>query len=415
MAERVLMLALSPTMEKGAIVRWLKKEGDRVNSGDILCEVETDKATMEYESVQEGTLLKIVVPEGKEARVGELIAVIGKPGEDIQPVLGEAPPANAAEPVQPAAAVPPPAAPVAEAAKPPETPSGHVRTSPLARRLADEHGLDLRAIAGSGPGGRIVKRDIEQAVAAKSAAPMRAAGSEAPAPVRPGGTDVQEIPVSQKRKIIAQRLAESMYSAPHFYLTVPVDMGRLLEARERLNAGRGADKISLNAFLVKFSAEALKRHPMVNSSWAGETIRVHPSADIGLAVAQPDGLIAPVARDCGRKGIVEIDAELRALIERVKANRLTPEDYAGATFTISNLGSFGIEEFTAIINPPGSAILAVGEIRRQPVVGPGDALVIRPLMRMTLSCDHRVVDGAVGAAFLKDLKDMMEEPVRTLY
>ncbi len=422
MAERVLMLALSPTMEKGAIVRWLKKEGDRVNSGDILCEVETDKATMEYESVQEGTLLKIVVPEGKEARVGELIAVLGQPGEDVQAVVGEAPAPKAAEAAPPAEAVsaPPPTA--AEPAPPAEAPAGHVRTSPLARRLADEHGLDLKTIEGSGPGGRIVKRDIELAVAAKAAAPGRAAGREVPAAVRPGGTDVrlpggggdEEIPVSQKRRIIAQRLAESMYSAPHFYLTVSVDMGRLLEARERLNARR-ADKVSLNAFLVKFAAEALKRHPMVNSSWAGETIRVHAAADIGLAVAQPDGLIAPVARDCGRKGIVEIDGELRTLIDKTKANRLTPEDYAGATFTISNLGSFGIEEFTAIINPPGSAILAVGEIRKQPVVGPGDSLVVRPLMRMTLSCDHRIVDGAVGAAFLKDLKDMMEDPVRTLY
>lgn len=414
MAERVLMLALSPTMEKGAIVRWLKKEGDRVNSGDILCEVETDKATMEYESVQEGTLLKIVVPEGKEARVGELIAVLGQPGEDVQAVVGEAPAPKAAEAAKPADAAPaaPPTA--AEPAPPAEIPAGHVRTSPLARRLADEHGLDLRAIAGSGPGGRIVKRDIELAVAARTTAPVRAAGREVPAAARPGAAGDQEIPVSPKRRIIAQRLAESMYSAPHFYLTVSVDMGRLLEARERLNAGR-ADKVSLNAFLVKFAAEALKRHPMVNSSWAGETIRVHAAADIGLAVAQPDGLIAPVARDCGRKGIVEIDGELRTLIDKTKANRLTPEDYAGATFTISNLGSFGIEEFTAIINPPGSAILAVGEIRKQPVVGPGDALVVRPLMRMTLSCDHRIVDGAVGAAFLKDLKDMMEDPVRTLY
>jgi pyruvate dehydrogenase E2 component (dihydrolipoamide acetyltransferase) len=410
MAERVLMLALSPTMEAGTIVRWLKKEGDPVRSGDLLCEVETDKATMEYESVQEGTLLKIVASQGQEARVGELIAVVGEPGEDIAGLLASAaaPKGVEAPPPEPET----PAVPQESGGATASPTPGHVRSSPLARRLADEHGLDIHAIPGSGPGGRVVKRDIEKALAAGE--PPAPSAPVATAPVPPVSMEAREIPVTQKRKIIAKRLAESMYTAPHFYLTLSVDMGRLLEARDRLNAGR-PDKVSLNAFLVKFSAEALKRHPMVNSTWSGDVIRMHPTADIGLAVAQPDGLIAPVARDCGRKGIVEIDGELRALIDKVKANRLTPEDYAGATFSISNLGSFGIEEFTAIINPPGSAILAVGEIRRQPVVGPGDALVVRPLMRLTLSCDHRIVDGAVGAAFLKELKDMLEDPVRVLY
>ncbi|MBE3064781.1 MAG: 2-oxo acid dehydrogenase subunit E2 [Spirochaetes bacterium] len=384
MAEKVLMIALSPTMETGTVVRWRKKEGDQVKSGDVICEVETDKATMDYEASAEGTLLKIVLAEGGQAKVGDLIAVLGSPGEDISGLLGA--PAQAPKPsvTGPAAAaktaiVPPPSAPPI---------GGRLRSSPLARKLAEDRSIDLRSITGSGPGGRIVKRDVEA----------------------PSGDEV--VPVSGMRKIIAKRLSESMFSAPHYYLTVSVAADELLGIRAKLNAGR-EKKVSLNAILFALAGRALARHPRVNSAWNGETIVRRGSADIGLAVALPDGLVTPVVRDCGRKGILAIDSELADLVERARAGKLAPAEYAGAGFTISNLGSFGIDEFTAIINPPGSAILAVGAARKRPVVetGPeGDRIVARTRMAITLSCDHRVIDGAVGAAFLRDLADMIENP-----
>ncbi len=412
MAEQLLMLALSPTMERGTIVRWLKREGDPVANGEVICEVETDKATMEYESSADGALLKIIVPQGGEARVGDVIAVVGRPGETIDALLVAAP--------QPAAAPPPPAATpsagaptpaIAEAAPaaatPPPATGGRVKASPLARKLAGDSGLDLRAVSGTGPGGRIVKRDVEQALAGGGAA-IRPAAPAATAPA--GG---QAVPVTPKRRVIARRLAESKFSAPHYYLKLSVDMALILEAREALRNPEG-QKLSLNTFLMRFVAEALRRHPAVNATWGEDAITLHPRADIGLAVAQDDGLITPVVRDCGARGLQEIDRLLQDLVARGRAGRLTPEEYTGATFSISNLGGFGIEAFTAIINPPGSAILAVGEIRRQPVVGPGDTLVVRPLMKLTLSCDHRVIDGATGAAFLKELKELMENPIRLM-
>jgi pyruvate dehydrogenase E2 component (dihydrolipoamide acetyltransferase) len=408
MAEKLLMLALSPTMEQGTIVRWLKSEGDAVRNGDLLCEVETDKATMEYESTADGTILKILVPQGSDARVGDPIAVVGRPGEAIDHLL-DAPAAV------PAAAAPradePPPSPTAGAAAPGA--GGRVKASPLARKLAGDSGLDLRAVSGTGPGGRIVKRDVEQALsgAAMSAPPAAPGPAAGPESMPVAG---QSVPVTQKRRVIARRLSESMFSAPHYYLKLSADMTRVLAARDELRTAEG-NKLSLNAFLIRFAAEALRRHPMVNATWGEREIVLHPRADIGLAVAQPDGLITPVVRDCGAKGLRAIDGELQDLVARARAGRLAPEEYTGATFSISNLGSFGIEEFTAIINPPGSAILAVGEIRRVPVAGPGDAVAVRPLMKMTLSCDHRIVDGAVGAAFLKELKDLMENPVRMMY
>lgn len=412
MAEKLLMLALSPTMERGTIVRWLKREGDAVADGEVVCEVETDKATMEYESTAGGALLKILVPQGGEARVGDAIAVVGRPGEAIeslpaespQPAATPAPPAadaSAGTPAPASAAAPPVSAPL------PQTPGGRVKASPLARKLAADSGLDLRAVNGTGPGGRIIKRDVEQALAGGAAAVRPAATVAAPPAVG------QTVPVTQKRRVIARRLAESKFGAPHYYLKLSVDMALILEAREALRHPDGT-KLSLNTFLMRFAAEALRRHPMVNATWGQDAITLHPRADIGLAVAQPDGLITPVVRDCGAKGLLAIDQELQELVGRARAGRLAPEEYTGATFSISNLGAFGIEEFTAIINPPGSAILAVGEIRRQPVAGPGDALVVRPLMKLTLSCDHRVVDGAVGAAFLKELKELMENPIRLM-
>lgn len=410
------MLALSPTMETGTIAKWNKQEGEIVASGDVLCEVETDKAVMDYESMQEGTLLKIVLPAGGEAKVGEAIAIIGEAGEDVTALLQE----EASKAVQAEAASVSPEKQLAEVPQIEKTPTlstttqapdGKIKASPLARVMAQDAGLRLDLITGSGPGGRIVKRDIEQAMQAQvpEAAPIQAT----PAQIVATTTD-ETIPVSKKRKIIAQRLAESKYSAPHYYLKIRVAMDTLLQARKALNAG-AARKVSMNAFLLKFVAEALKRHPMVNATWQGETILKHGSIDIGLAVAQPDGLITPVVRNCGAKGILAIDDDLQGLIQKAQNNRLDPEEYTNATFTISNLGSFGIQEFTAIINPPGSAILAVGEIRKEPVVGENDELFIHSMMTLTLSCDHRVIDGVVGAAFLKTLKDMLEEPIRTLY
>ncbi len=425
MAEKVLMIALSPTMETGTIVKWRKKEGEKVDVGDVLCEVETDKATMEYESLNEGALLKIILPEGKEARIEEPIAVIGEKDEDISELLKEiegdeetiekkpgprkekiaegtqkekggvnqVPGEAEAEQIQRKA-------PGIEAA------SG-IKASPLARQMADQNSIDLKLVRGSGPDGRIIKRDIETFLKEPSSQLKEQA-------VVYEELKRDEIKVTGKRRVIAKRLSDSKYSAPHYYLRTIVPVDNLITARQELNRGRD-EKVSFNAFFMKFSAEALRRHRMVNASWNTDTIIRFGSADIGLAVAQPDGLITPIVRDCWNKGIVEIDNELKVLIDKALNNRLKPEEYEGATFTITNLGGFGINEFTAIINPPGSAILATGAMRREPVVGDDDQITIKTNMNLTLSCDHRVIDGAVGALFMKDLKDMMENPIRILY
>ncbi len=408
MAEKILMLSLSPTMEVGTIAKWNYQEGSEVKAGSVLCEIETDKAVMDYEIPQGGVLLKIIVPQGKEANVGAPIAILGKQGEDISALLKEDS-SGAAVPekkIEAAAAVQ--AAPAQTVAAAGDT---RIKSSPLARKIAQEAGIELDAVAGTGPGGRIIKRDIEQAKQAQPVQPT--AAPIAPVFAAPSLAD-ETIRVSQKRKVIAQRLAESKFSAPHFYLKVTVNMDGILAARTALNATL-KEKISLNAFLVKFVAEALKKYPTINSTWQGDTILRHGSADVGLAVAQPDGLITPVVRNCGQKGIVQIDDELRVLIQKAQNNRLEPQEYTGATFTISSLGSFGIEEFTAIINPPGSAILAVGAIRKEPVVTENDEIAIQSNMALTLSCDHRVIDGAVGAAFLSELKKTLEQPIRALF
>lgn len=415
MAEKLLMLALSPTMETGVISRWAVSEGDEIHSGDVLCEVETDKATMDYESPVDGVLLKIIKEAGSSASVGDPIGIVGKADEDITDLLKEAAAQEKAADGQAGSededSKQPSTAPLSEIspADQPKTPDqeGFIRSSPLARVLAGQNNLDLRQIEGSGPGGRIVKADIEKAVAAS----VKPAASRTEAVQ--SGQDVV-VPVSGKRRIIAQRLSESKYSAPHYYLNIEVEMDDLLASRKRLNAAPDT-KVSVNAFLIKLTAEALKRHPRVNASWQGDSIIEYGRIDIGLAVAQKDGLITPVVRDCANKGIRQIDDELQILIEKAHKQTLTPEEYSGATFTISSLGSFGIDSFTAIINPPGSAILAVGEIKKTPVVRPDDLIAVCQIMKMTLSCDHRVIDGAVGALFLADLRDMMQEPVRTLY
>ncbi len=408
MAEKVFMIALSPTMEEGSILSWKKKVGDAVKMDEPLCEVETDKASMEYLSSQEGTLLAIVKDVGTSAKVGDIIAVIGEPGEDFSALVAAPAPAPKAAPAQagPLAPAPRTPAPVAVADA-----SGRVKSSPLARKLAAEKGVNLTDVAGSGPHGRVVKSDIESFTPAVEA-PRPAVGF-APSSLGASPLNDERIPVSRKRQVIAKRLGESLFTAPHFYLTLGIEMDRLMEARERIN-GQRKEKIGLNAFLLKFLAEALKRHQPLNSTWEGDFIQNHSSIDLGVAVAQPDGLITPVVRNAGAKGILQIEAELKDLIDRARNNQLKPEDYTGATFTISNLGSFGIEEFTAIINPPGVAILALGATVKTPVVGEGDALVVKKIMKVTLSCDHRVVDGAVGAGFLTELKRMLEDPYQVL-
>lgn len=410
MAEKLLMLALSPTMESGLIAKWNKAEGDSVAAGDVLCEIETDKAVMDYESPSDGVLLKIVLEAGSSASIGDLIGILGQAGEDIsallvQPAETTAPPVTPVQPVEPA---PPdtPAQPVEPATLP--------KASPLARTMARQSGLQLDSIQGSGPAGRIVKADIEKQLSAATTAPAAVQALKSGGPVAPGQQADVVIPLSAKRRIIAQRLSESMFSAPHYFLRVSVDMSAIIEARRHLNE-KPDTRVSLNAFIIKFVAEALRKHPMINASWTADSIIQHGRSDIGLAVAQKDGLITPVVRDCGSKGILQIDQEMGALIRKALDQTLTPEEYSGATFTISNLGSYGIEEFTAIINPPGSAILALGEISKSAVVLADDSIVVRPIMKMTLSCDHRVIDGAVGALFLTELRGMMEEPVQVLY
>ncbi len=416
MAEHVLMTALSPTMEEGTIVSWSKNEGDTVSAGDVLCEVETDKATMDYEATQEGTLLKILRGDGSSARVGDAIGIIGEEGEDVAALVAEAKSSVAeaapAPKTEPAATPPAKEAPQAEssASAPVPAPDGEVKASPLARTLAAERGINIAQVSGSGPDGRVVKRDVESFVGAPASAARPAAGIGPAA--RPGAD--QKVPVGNRRAVIARRLAESKFSAPHYYLKRAVRMEAALGARAMLNKEL-PEKASFNAFLIKFVAEALKRHPNVNAGWKGDHILQFGSIDIGLAVDLGNGLITPVVRNCGNRGIVEIDVQLKSLIAKAGDGKLQPEEYTGAGFTISNLGSFGIDEFTAIINPPGSAILAVGRIQKEVVVGDNDAFEPAQRMVMTLSCDHRVVDGAAGARFMSELAGMIENPVRSLF
>ena len=424
MAEQLPMLALSPTMENGVIVKWAYEEGDTVAEGDVLCEVETDKAVMEYTSTVEGTLLKILLAEGDQANVGEPICIVGDPGEDISGLTStakSAPPTPAASPA-PAAPVADPStpAPAAPAAAAPSVPApaslaasvtaGRVKSTPIARRIAEQHGVDLNQVQGTGPGGRITKRDVQNMVASSTRQIASAPGHTL------GDQDLEAVlqPISNKRRIIAQRLTESKYSSPHFYMKIRAKMDDILAARKELNSQQNL-KVSFNAYLIKLVSFALRRHPMVNSSWTETNIVKHGRIDIGLAVALEDGLITPIVRNCNHKGILEIDAELKDLIERARNDRLKPEEFQNSTFTISNLGAFGIEEFSAIINPPNAAILAVGKVDRVPLVNDQDELEIHSLMSMTLSCDHRVIDGTVGAGFLFELKSMLEDPIRSLY
>ncbi len=415
MAEIVRMPKLSDTMTEGTVAAWHKKVGDKVKSGELLAEIETDKATMEFESYVDGVLLYIGVEKGKTVAVDALLAVFGKEGEDVSAIVaaeGAAPGAKVEAPV--AAAAPSAPAPVAEAPKAtaPSAPAvavsapasapkpvndGRMRVSPLAKKLAEDKGLPLQYIPGSGDGGRIVRRDIDAFVAGASVQSASAVES------------YTEENVSQMRKTIARRLAESKFTAPHFYLTMEIDMGRAVEARAAMNAATGS-KVSFNDMVIKATSLALKQHPKVNSSWQGDTIRYNHHVHMGVAVAVDEGLLVPVVRFADTKTLAQINQEVKVFVDKAKNKKLQPSDWEGNTFTISNLGMFGIEEFTAIVNPPDACILAVGAIREVPVVKNG-MVVPGHTMKLTLSCDHRVVDGASGSAFLQTLKAMLEEPV----
>ncbi len=425
MAEIVLMPKLSDTMTEGVVAAWNKKVGDAVKSGEILAEIETDKATMEFESFYDGVLLHIGVEVGQSAEVNAILAIIGEPGEDISALLSNATvKSEKVEPVSPASTQT--EAPkvsektaqpiVKESVKveqstpkvaPQNTSNNRLMASPLAKRLAEEKGVDLTQVAGTGEAGRIVKRDVDHFVPYTPAERTVFVSN-----ANSGQESFTDEPVSQMRKTIARRLAESKFTAPHFYLTLDIDMDNAIAARKSLNEMEGV-KVSFNDMVVKAVAMALRKHPTVNSAWMGDFIRRNEHVHIGVAVAVEDGLLVPVVRFADGKGLMQIAAEVKEFAKKAKDKKLQPSDWEGNTFTISNLGMFGIESFTAIINPPDSCILAIGGIKEVPVVKNGQ-LVPGNVMKVTLSCDHRVVDGASGASFLQTFKGYMENPVSML-
>lgn len=427
MAEVVTMPRLSDTMEEGTVAKWHKKIGDNVSEGDLLAEIETDKATMDFEAFQEGTLLHIGVDEGETAPVESILAILGEEGEDISDLLeGKGQESEEADEKE-----------ESEEQKESESKSDdsdkesgeeksqeqsgdsstaqegeRLKASPLAKKLAEEKGIDLKQVKGSGEGGRIVKRDIDEF---KPAAKQEAAAPQvnmASAGAAPEGMEYEEVNVSQMRKTIARRLSESKFSAPHFYLTLDIDMDAAIAARKQINEV-APEKISFNDFVVKACAVALKQHPVINSSWGGDKIRRNKDVNIGVAVAVEEGLLVPVVKHADQKGLSTINKQVKEFAGQAREKKLAPEDMQGNTFTISNLGMFGIEEFTAIINAPDSCILAVGGIKQVPVVKNGE-IVPGNVMKVTLSCDHRVVDGASGAAFLQTFKEVMESPLNML-
>ena len=433
MAEVIRMPRMSDTMEEGNIIGWLKEVGDTVEAGDTLAEVETDKATMELDSYSDGVLLHIAVKEGPVA-INAVIAVIGEEGEDWKAAVEAAGSSNGAAPEEATPAEEPVTAstpePVAETAA---NTDSKIKASPLAKSMAKESGIDLSMVTGTGDNGRIVKRDIEAymntqtapatpaapvAPPAPAVAPAAPAAKEAPAPNIPafsfnGGSDnFEDLPVSNMRKVIARRLGESKFSAPHFYLTVELDMEKVIAMRKRVNEV-APTRISFNDFVIKAVAVALRQHPQVNSSWLGDKIRVNKNINIGVAVAVEEGLLVPVVRFADMKTLSQINVEVKELAGKARNRKLHPDDMTGNTFTISNLGMFGIEEFTAIINPPDSCIMAVGTIIEKPIVKNGE-LTIGKRMKVTLSCDHRVVDGATGAQFLQTFKEILEDPIRII-
>ena len=427
----ITMPKMSDTMQEGVIASWLKKVGDKVESGDILAEVETDKATMELESYDDGTLLYIGPKEGDAVPVDAVIAVIGEKGADYEKLLKgrkskgkqqqdngkEADTAKTKEPQESADSSSKETSQPAEASTSSSSSNGRIFVSPLAKKMAEDKGYDLAKIEGSGDGGRIIKRDIENySPKSETAAPQAKPGkTETPAITLPqvvGEESYEEVKVSQMRKTIGKRLAESKFTSPHFYLTMEIDMDKAIAARQSMNE-LSPVKISFNDIVIKATAAALRQHPDVNVSWRGDTIRKNKHIHIGVAVAVEEGLLVPVVRFADNKSLSHIATEVKDLAGKAKNKQLQPKDWEGSTFTISNLGMFGIEEFTAIINPPDACILAVGGIKETPVVKNGQ-IVPGNVMKVTLSCDHRVVDGAIGAAFLKTLKSFMEDPIRIL-
>lgn len=453
------MPKLSPTMEEGQLSRWLKKEGDKVSMGEPLAEIDTDKATMEMQALGDGVLRKILIQEGESAPLGQLIAIIGEPEEDISSLTsqaGTAQPAKTSTDSTRATASPEPQAKSeSDAEVQPETPpaaapnagdksgeseragspgangaqskpvavaaTGRLIVSPLAARMAAESGIDLRSVSGSGPGGRIVKRDVEGLIEGKTAGSPTTAGDGQRLLRAVDGGSVQQqaarepsayrdAPVSEMRRTIAKRLVTSLGPIPHFFLTTEIEMDRAAEMRSGINALDPELKISVNDIIIKVAAAALRQHPQVNASFQDQVVRYYEHADIGVAVAIEDGLITPIVRSADQKSLSQIAAEVRDLAGRARNRKLRPEEFLGATFSISNLGMFGIDEFTAVINPPEGAILAVGAMAPKPVVR-NDEIVIRQMMRVTMSCDHRVIDGATGAKFLQTFKKILENPL----
>ncbi len=426
MATQVVMPKLSPTMEEGQLSRWLKKEGDKVSMGEPLAEIDTDKATMEMQALSNGVLRKILINEGESAPLGQPIAIIGEPDEDISALLKAAEAASAApaKESQPAAqeAASPASKPSvsvkeSEPATQPSRDDGRQLISPIAARMAAEAGINLKSLQGSGPGGRIVKRDIEAAVTSNQASASTAPRLRAislPQPAEKGAvygpSTYRDEPLSEMRRTIARRLVTSLGPVPHFFLTSEIDMDRAADMRRSINELYPDIKLSVNDIIIKVAAAALIQHPQVNASFQDKTIRYYEHADIGVAVATENGLITPVVRAADAKSLLEIAGEVRELAERARARKLKPDEYTGATFSISNLGMFGIDEFTAVINPPEGAILAVGAMTPRPVAR-DNTIVIRQTMRVTMSCDHRAIDGAIGAQFLRTFKQIMENPL----
>jgi pyruvate dehydrogenase E2 component (dihydrolipoamide acetyltransferase) len=402
MAAKILMPKLSDTMTEGVILKWLKKEGEKVKQGETLVEIESDKADMELESYDSGILRKILVPDGGKAGIGFPIAIIADADEDISSLITEMQPVSAApkktEPekdqARPAVQMPPS-----------DQTVGRIKASPLAKRLAAENKIELRSISGTGPQGRIIRRDLEQLLGGIKSVPAITAAS-----IIPGGH--RDVEMSLIRKTIAKRMQESKQTVPHFYVTIEIDMEASAAFREQLNTAMNS-KISYTDIIVKSAAASLQRHPNINATYSGDSIRQFGEVHIAVAVALDDGLVTPVIRNCEKKTIPQISSELRGLAERARNRKLKPEEYQGATFTISNLGMFGVEDFTAIINPPEGAILAVGSIAEKPVVRKGQIAIGR-VMKVTLSSDHRIIDGAAAARFLHDFKILLENPVGLL-
>ena len=434
MALIITMPRLSDTMTEGVVAKWHAKIGDQITEGMLLAEIETDKATMDFEAFpgQEGVLLYVGVQEGQTAPVDAILAILGAAGEDVSALVAggataakaDASPTEVAAPApapEPATASVPEPAPASHTASLPSQPAAapaasgslnatapgdaRLKASPLARSLASEHGLSIASIQGTGDGGRITKSDVERSLTHASVEPNTVSA----APVSYPSSGYVDTPVSQMRKTIAKRLAESKFTAPHFYLTIAVDMSAATAARAEINKD-GDVKISYNDLVVKSVAKALKKHPAVNSAWMGDSVRTNFDVHVGIAVAVEDGLLVPVVRHADAKGLAEISAEVRGFAMKAKEKKLQPSDWSGNTFTISNLGMFGIEEFTAIINPPDAAILAVGGVQDVPVVKNGQVQAGQ-VMKMTLSCDHRVIDGVTGAAFLNTVKGYLERPL----